>query len=1166
MGIKNAKSQSCKHPSKPKPASSSSKSSQSNSVQKIDLPCGNSQAAAQLDANSIHPQSGILEGETGNRILEKEGIIEGTRGTDLPSESVELTAITLHQPWASLISLGKKHYETRSWATDYRGSIAIHAAKKLHEDESLISLLEIPASEIPLGAVVAIAQLTDCILMDQEFILKQSSFEQYLGLWEVGRYAWKLENVRAIEPIPTVGKQGLWKWKIDSESGKYDDGELEKASQVLALRKRFLELFFVHKDASAISKSDELEPWNHADFGELHHVPEADGQLNLLNWSDKEPPEPDDYSSLELFDEAYKQWVDAQTDEAEEELANFGAEELKSNQLKAWIQSEKGKAKAAEFGVTICNQSKDWEESKAKELKIGDRVVENLNNPEWGKTLDYLIKYGEVISDIYPGKYEPLTLVDIRWDDGKVGAAQVRFLEKVCDQLMDGSTCVQELEPASPMPESNCGEKAPTSSASGTTTASQSSDDDSPTVNDLVISKPWILGEVNSEAEELASSQQALPASPSAMTEIDSLPKTIETVSPQSLPPSINCNPNLQSSKTLPACSTAQNDQEAANFISLESLTNFPRAGTMSNGRLSALPTLERLGVGKDYLLLRSPGALSSTGAGRPPGKNKLDYQLMNLGLLTNLEVTAPEFLEFSYNLPLGFSNPAETRTALELSQVQAQLSSNLELQAETEPTAIVESPSATPCIGQLPPSDSKELNISPTLPALDNIGSFSKDDLLNFAITAHELIAGIERSELELAMRKLNQARIAGTCLAEYKKKCRYGEFRESVSKAKISIRTAQTYMSIAENWNLLLSEASRETLLVDGQVLGINWARDTIAQRKKSLKSAAAPANPDDWRTPNTKEQPIVDLIKQALGGQIWCDPCADAGHRVGAAVAYHKNDDGLKDINVWRKTVFINPPFSDPLPWVKKCCFSIARGDCSAAIMLMKAGTLSNQGTGNLIEKYASAVCHWRGRINFLNDEGVAVKGSDFDCVLVYFGDRLDLFKKAFEQRGTITTIQNRYSSVNNKHIAAATVPLVEEAQEVPAVPTAITSVKQEQELMQKELGLRTNGKTLLPDVAVNDRAKAEQLDPYTVDDRPFAIQVESVEADDSKWYEETAIGVVSRTEGFTTNQSAEIINKLLKADFKRRIKATLTKLSKEELADLLRYCDQELDNRK
>jgi hypothetical protein len=98
-------------------------------------------------------------------------------------------------------------------------------------------------------------------------------------------------------------------------------------------------------------------------------------------------------------------------------------------------------------------------------------------------------------------------------------------------------------------------------------------------------------------------------------------------------------------------------------------------------------------------------------------------------------------------------------------------------------------------------------------------------------------------------------------------------------------------------------------------------------------------------------------------------------------------------------------------------------------------------------------------------------------------------------------------------------------------------------------------------------VNDREIAERFDPHTVDDRPFSIQVESVEVkDDSKWYEETAIGVVSRTEGFTTSQSAEIISKLLKADFKSRTRTTLTKLSKEELADLLRYCDQELDNRK
>jgi hypothetical protein len=962
------------------------------------------------------------------------GISEDTSGEDLSTESVELTAITLHQPWASLVAKGCKQYETRDWPTNHRGLIVIHAGRKpkgkqeLREHDKVVeSFKDLLNEDCPYSAVVAIAELTDVILMTEEFINQQCPTELRCGDWKIGRYAFKLENIRAIAPIPATGKQGLW--KFDQEAAGFD--------------------------------SLHLEPWNPADFGKVQHKAEADGQLNLLEFDSNEPPEPDDYpGDLEAFKKAYLAWAELQEGTAEEEYQHITAEEI-------WNQSDNG----------------------------------------------------------------------------------------------NGLICAQELGLDSPTPGLNVGDDRLISSANEMNIAGELSTSDSPAGQ-----SQQMLNEVigDSLTQQILSPPHH-PVNHSQPKENVSEPKTIETVSQQSLLQLESYNQNLQLSKTSLDFSTALIDQEAINCISPESLSIFPRAGTMQNGSVSAAQHFLLPGCEPESLLLRSPGALSSTGAGRPPGKNKLDYQLMNLGLLTNLEVTAPEFLEFSYNLPLGFSNPAETRTALELSQVQAQLSSNLELQAETEPTAIVESPSATPCIGQLPPSDSKELNISPALPALDNIGSFSKDDLLNFAITAHKSIAGIERSELELAMRKLNQACIAGTCLTEFKKRCRHGEFGESVSTV-INLRTAQTYMSIAENWNLL-AEASRETLLVDGQTLGINWARDTIAHRKKSLKSAAAPANPDDWRTPNTKEQPIINLVKQALGGQIWCDPCADAGHKVGAAVAFHKGDDGLKDVNIWRKTVFVNPPFSDPLPWLKKCCFSIARGDCSAAIMLMKAGTLSNQGTGNLIEKYASAVCHWRGRINFLNDEGVAVKGSDFDCVLVYFGDRLDLFKKAFEQRGTITTIQNRYSSVNNKHIAAAaTVPVVEEVQEVPAIPATITSVKEEQEVMAADFGLRTNGKTLLPDVAVNDRAKAEQLDPYTVDDRPFAIQVESVEADDSKWYEETAIGVVSRTEGFTTSQSAEIIGKLLKANFKSRTRATLTKLSKEELADLLRYCDQELDNRK
>ena len=277
MVVKNGKA-----PARRKSASSSSVKARSNSVSKSRAASGNSKAADKLDGYIDLAETTALESETGDRVLEETGIAEGVSGRDFSTEPTELTAITLHQPWASLIAAGKKHYETRSWGTDYRGPIAIHAAKKLHEDKSLTNLLDFKPNEIPLGAIVAIADLTDCILMDQEFILKQSSFEQYLGLWEVGRYAWKLENVRAIEPIPATGKQGLWKFSSDS--------------------------------------------WNPADFGEAEYKSEASGQLNFLEVN--EPPDPDDYDSIEQFDEAYKKWVAAQVDEAEEELSNFGEQEL----------------------------------------------------------------------------------------------------------------------------------------------------------------------------------------------------------------------------------------------------------------------------------------------------------------------------------------------------------------------------------------------------------------------------------------------------------------------------------------------------------------------------------------------------------------------------------------------------------------------------------------------------------------------------------------------------------------------------------------------------------------------------------------------------------------------------------------------------------------------
>ena len=747
---------------------------------------------------------------------------------------------------------------------------------------------------------------------------------------------------------------------------------------------------------------------NDADCGKVNYFAEPDGQLNLL--------------------------------------------EIDTNELPELIAYSDGK--------TLENTPKS-----ISQFKVGDRIVCIEQGKDFNKhgSILQFTKSGSIFYEIDNSNISRICSVE------QVNSILIKEELEICNQQSDngnGSICAQELAQDSPTQELNCGDDRPISSVNEMNIAGELSTSDSP-ADQL----PQMLSEaIGDSATQQISLPQAHPVNHSQPKENVSEPKTIETVSQQSLLQLESYNQNLQLSKTSLDFSTVLIDQEAISSISPESLSIFPRAGTMQNGNVSGVQHFLLPGCEPESLLLRSPGALSSTGAGRPPGKNKLDYQLMNLGLLTNLEVTAPEFLEFSYNLPLGFSNPAETRTALELSQVQAQLSSNLELQAETEPTAIVEAPSATPCIGQLPPSDSKELNISPALPVLDNIGSFSKDDLLNFAITAHESIAGIERSELELAMRKLNQARIAGTCLTEFKKRCRHGEFGESVSTV-INLRTAQTYMSIAENWNLL-AEASRETLLVDGQTLGINWARDTIAQNKKSLKSAAPPKDPDGWRTPDTSDQPVVSLVKKALGGQIYLDPASDSGCNIPATMRYFKWNDGLAKHNIWEKTAFVNPPFSDPFPWVERCCLEIARGSVSAAIMLLKAGTISNVGTGELINKYASAICHWRGRINFLNDEGNAVKGSDFDCVFVYFGARLDLFRQAFGGRGTIATIENHYSSVNKKFM-------------LPSEKPEFGNVEQEQKQLAAAVGLG-NGRSVLSDMRDADRERMERYDPHTVVD--------------------------------------------------------------------------------
>lgn len=124
-----------------------------------------------------------------------------------------IRAITLWQPWAGLIANQVKLVETRSWSTNYKGTILIHSAKRPVYQSELEPFSEYVSNfdfTQDLGKIVAIAELTDCILMTEEFIEKQSELERLCGNWQPGRYAWKLTEIRKIDPIPCQGKQGLW--------------------------------------------------------------------------------------------------------------------------------------------------------------------------------------------------------------------------------------------------------------------------------------------------------------------------------------------------------------------------------------------------------------------------------------------------------------------------------------------------------------------------------------------------------------------------------------------------------------------------------------------------------------------------------------------------------------------------------------------------------------------------------------------------------------------------------------------------------------------------------------------------------------------------------------------------------------------------------------------
>ena len=122
--------------------------------------------------------------------------------------------MSIKEPYASLIKDGYKCYETRSFKTNYRGELYIHASLSKSNQNNELSKLINPMY----GEIICKCKLVDCIYMTDEFIesLRENNEMEYkCGLYEVGRYACVLENIEATQPIKAKERLGIWNFEYE---------------------------------------------------------------------------------------------------------------------------------------------------------------------------------------------------------------------------------------------------------------------------------------------------------------------------------------------------------------------------------------------------------------------------------------------------------------------------------------------------------------------------------------------------------------------------------------------------------------------------------------------------------------------------------------------------------------------------------------------------------------------------------------------------------------------------------------------------------------------------------------------------------------------------------------------------------------------------------------
>lgn len=139
-----------------------------------------------------------------------------------------MKALSLLQPWASLVAIGAKLIETRSWYTAYRGPLLIAASQKWTSKQGRLikaepfhsTFLQVAQRwsaehgqprpfPLTLGCILCVVDLTHCVPITSANTPPDP--ERSFGDYTPGRYAWHMATVRRLErPVPAKGSLGLW--------------------------------------------------------------------------------------------------------------------------------------------------------------------------------------------------------------------------------------------------------------------------------------------------------------------------------------------------------------------------------------------------------------------------------------------------------------------------------------------------------------------------------------------------------------------------------------------------------------------------------------------------------------------------------------------------------------------------------------------------------------------------------------------------------------------------------------------------------------------------------------------------------------------------------------------------------------------------------------------